>query len=81
MSCEVPVISSDVGSVPEVLGDCGLYVDPDGHIELAQNIILLLKDEKLRTEMGKKGRERILQIFPVEKRKYEIQDVLRKLMI
>lgn len=76
MSRGLPVISSKVGAVPEVLGDCGLYINPDDPKDLAEKIALLLKDGNLRKELGKRARERILQNFTYQRRKQEIQKVL-----
>jgi len=80
MSCGLPVISSRVGAVPEVLGDCGLYADPDDPKELADKIMLLLRNEDLRKELGEKARERILQNFTYQRRKQEIQKVLNEVL-
>jgi glycosyltransferase involved in cell wall biosynthesis len=80
MSCRLPVISSRVGAVAEVLGDCGLYADPDDPKDLADKIILLLRDENLRRELGKKARERVLANFTYQKRKDEIQKVLDEVL-
>lgn len=80
MSCGVPVISSKVGAVPEVLGDCGLYADPDDPKDLADKIILLLQDEDFRKELGAKARERVLQNFTYQRRKQEIQKVLEEVL-
>lgn len=42
MSCGVPVLASDRGSLPEVVGDGGLYFDPENRAELAARTIELL---------------------------------------
>jgi len=80
MSCGLPVISSKVGAVPEVLGDCGLYADPDDPKDLADKIVLLLQDENLRRELGNRARERVLQNFTYQKRKQEIQKILDEVL-
>lgn len=35
MACGVPVLASNAGSVPEVVGDAGLYFDPNDHDQIA----------------------------------------------
>ncbi len=80
MSCGLPVISSKVGAVPEVLGDCGLYTDPDNPKDLADKIITLLSNENLRKELGEKARKRVLQNFTYRKRRQEIQNILNDVM-
>jgi len=80
MACEVSVISSRVGAVPEVVGDSGLYVDPKDPFELSQKIILLLKDKQMRKELGRKGRERIVNIFSFSHRKNRLIEIIEELM-
>lgn len=59
MSFGCPVISSFSSSLPEVGGEAMLYFDPDNHSELADKIVLLESDKKLRIDLIKKGRQRI----------------------
>jgi len=63
MSCGVPLISTTGGSLPEVVGDAGILVPTGNSKAIADAIEKLLKDEKLRAELSKKGRERILEKF------------------
>jgi len=46
MARGIPVVSSDRTSLPEVVGDGGILVDPDNKEEFADSIISLLNDEK-----------------------------------
>ncbi|MEW5248177.1 glycosyltransferase family 4 protein [Microbulbifer sp. 2201CG32-9] len=63
MACGVPVISSDGGALPEVVGDAGLVVPAGDSAALAEAIRRLLGDERLRGELGAKGRKRIERHF------------------
>jgi len=66
MSCEVPVIGSDSGEIPNVIGDCGLIFkegDVDG---LYSKIKLLINNIDLRMELAKKGRQKVLDNFTQE---------------
>ncbi|HEY3992576.1 MAG TPA: glycosyltransferase family 1 protein [Ktedonobacteraceae bacterium] len=58
MACGAPVITSNTSSLPEVVGDAALMVDPRNIDELATAITRLLGDEKLREELRQKGFER-----------------------
>jgi glycosyltransferase involved in cell wall biosynthesis len=65
MGCEVPVVASDAGGLPEVVEDgvTGKVV-PRGDVDaLTRAIESLLEDEGLRVRMGKAGRERALRLF------------------
>ena len=61
MACGTPVIASNRTSIPEIVGDAGLIVDPDNIEELAEAIWKVLTDKKLRENLIKKGYERIKQ--------------------
>lgn len=55
MQCGVPVITSNVTSMPEVVGDAGILVNPFSENEIAKAMIKLAKDETLRSELAEKG--------------------------
>ncbi len=63
MSCGVPVISSNGGALPEVVGDAGIVVDAGNSEALSVAIKQLLDQPELRQSLGEKGRERILNTF------------------
>ena len=58
MACGCPVIISNTSSLPEVVGDAGILVDPYDVEELAKAMYEVLKDESFRIELAKKGLER-----------------------
>ncbi len=58
MMCGVPVIASNTSSIPEVVGDAGITVDPYDISALAMAINQVLTDDELRTTLIKKGLER-----------------------
>ena len=55
MACGCPVITSNVSSLPEVVGDAALLVDPYNVEALAQAMLTVLEDDELKKEMSKKG--------------------------
>jgi glycosyltransferase involved in cell wall biosynthesis len=66
MACGTPVITSNVSSLPEVVGDAGILVDPLNVDEIAKAIYKVLSDKNLQEEMRKKGLERA-KMFSWEK--------------
>ena len=58
MTCEVPVVTSDVHGPREIItdGEDGVLVPPGDPVALARAIIGLLTNEGLRTRMGRKSR-------------------------
>jgi N-acetyl-alpha-D-glucosaminyl L-malate synthase BshA len=59
MACEVPVIASRVGGVPEVVtdGETGFLSEVGDVDKMAEDAARLLHDTTLRREMGKRARE------------------------
>lgn len=66
MACGAPVITSNVSSLPEVVGEAGAMVDPYDVQGLAEAISRVLTEESLRREMAAKGIERA-KLFSWEK--------------
>ncbi len=62
MACGEPIVASRISGF-EILEqqNAGILVEPENPEELAKAIIKLLKDEKLREEMGKNGREYVVK--------------------
>lgn len=58
MACGTPVITSTTSSLPEVVGDAALTIDPHNIDELTAAITRLIGDETLRAELRQKGFER-----------------------
>lgn len=58
MACGVPVVTSNVSSLPEIVGDAGILVDPRNVSALADAMLRILKDADLRRELSRRGRER-----------------------
>lgn len=61
MACGTPVLASNVTSLPEVVGDAGLLVDPYDVEAIAHGIRRLVEDSALREELKRKGLERAKQ--------------------
>jgi glycosyltransferase involved in cell wall biosynthesis len=60
MACGVPVIGSDSGEIPNVIGDAGLIFPEDRVEVLRAHLARLLGDPSLQEELARRGRERAL---------------------
>jgi glycosyltransferase involved in cell wall biosynthesis len=58
MACGTPVVAASTSSLPEVVGEAGLTVDPLDVEELAEAMKRVLNDEALRQEMRERGLKR-----------------------
>jgi glycosyltransferase involved in cell wall biosynthesis len=63
MACKLPVVGSDSGVIPEVIGNAGL-VFPEGNADaLADCLRRLLKALELRRELAERGYARVNQLY------------------
>jgi len=63
MACEVPVIGSTCGEIPDVVGDAGIIVPEGDASALASAIERMAEDSNLRAQLGQRGRQRVLRDF------------------
>jgi glycosyltransferase involved in cell wall biosynthesis len=63
MSLGRPVIAASVGGIPEMIqhGETGMLFENEDSDELARLIVLLADDEKLRRDIGERGRDFIVK--------------------
>ena len=76
-SVGVPVVTSNVSSMPEVAGDSALLVDPKNLGEIAQAVQKILTDENLKKNLIAKGLENVKR-FSWDKCSQEITEILKK---
>jgi len=55
MQCGCPVVTSNISSLPEVVENAALKIDPKDHKSFANAILSILRNETLRKELIKKG--------------------------
>jgi glycosyltransferase involved in cell wall biosynthesis len=55
MQCGVPVITSNTSSLPEVVGDAGILINPKDKDELCQAMLKLLREESLCQQLSLNG--------------------------
>ncbi len=63
MACGIPVISTTVGGIPEVVGDAGILVTPKDENAIADMIKLLIQNSSLKRALAIKGRNRVIENF------------------
>ena len=56
MYCDVPSISSNTSSMPEVTGDAGLLADPYSTDSITEQMLRLWNEKGLREQLIEKGR-------------------------
>lgn len=63
MASGLPVVATNVSSIPEVVGNDAVLVPPGDPRALAGSLHALINDPKLRTDLGERGRHRIATRF------------------
>ena len=58
MQCGIPVITSNTSSLPEVVGDAGIQVDPEDNDGLCQAMLEMLNNAAFRQQLSKRSIER-----------------------
>ena len=58
MACGTPVITSNTSSLPEVVDDAGIMIDPTDVNSMTQNMYEILTNRGLQTDLIKKGLKR-----------------------
>jgi glycosyltransferase involved in cell wall biosynthesis len=69
MAMEIPVVSTHISGIPELIEhmQSGILVPPKDSQALAEAFITLIKNHKLRSNLGKAGRRRIVDEFEQDK--------------
>ncbi len=63
MACGVPVVGSDSGEIPHVVGDAGLIVPEGDAAALSAALTRLASSADLRHDLAQRGRRRVLERF------------------
>ncbi|SMC09482.1 glycosyltransferase family 4 protein [Nitratiruptor tergarcus] len=77
MACGTPVIASNSSSIPEVIGDAGLLIDPHDTKQIRQALHQMDEDTVLRKELAVKGLIRAKQ-FSWESAAQKLSNIIEK---
>jgi len=80
MACGVPLVSTDGGALPEVVGDAARVVPVGDVAALAGAIEALLLDPETRDELGRRGRARIVERFTWERTAEQLTSLYQQVL-
>jgi glycosyltransferase involved in cell wall biosynthesis len=84
MACKVPVIGSDSGEIPHVIGDAGL-IFPEGDTQALANCLLQLMEKPgLAAKLGEMGYEKAMVKYTnkaIAKQQYEFYQQLMSYLV
>lgn len=80
MACGVPVVGSSSGEIPNVIGDAGIIIHEEDVDGLRHALLKLMRDDALRLELGRRGRQRVLERFTQAQVAAETVEVYRSML-
>ncbi len=79
MRAGLPIIATNVGGVPEALGDTGILIEPENPQLMAEKLTRLINDPSLQKTLGQKAQLRA-QNFTEEKMLQATEQIYKKLL-
>ena len=79
MACDCPILCSNVSSLPEVVGEAALQVDPFDIEQISQGLMKLGKDQAFGKELIEKGRKQ-RKIYSWDRTYEEVWKVLQQFL-
>lgn len=80
MACGVPVVGSDSGEIPQVIGDAGLVCPEGDPASLRSALARFMESPGLRRELGRLGRERVLARYTHKRIAADTVDFYQRVM-
>lgn len=80
MAMKLPVISTNITGIPEIVEDgvSGILVPPNDEHALSEAVVKLIEDCELRKELGKNARKRIEEKFDINKNVIQYIDLFER---
>ncbi len=79
MAYGIPVISTNTGGIPELIGDgSGIMVEEKNAEAIADALERLIKDRDYRYEIGRMGRLRVEKEFDIEKNVRDLIELIKE---
>jgi glycosyltransferase involved in cell wall biosynthesis len=79
MACGVPIITSNTSSLPEVVGNAGIMVDPNDIESLSEEMYKVLNDKELKHRMSRDGLKRS-KMFTWEKTMNDVIEIYNEVL-
>ncbi len=82
MSCEVPVVATNVGGIPEVVthGETGFLGELGNVRQMADQVLTILRNPELKARMAAAGRRRAVEVFDQRKIVPIYEDYYKKVL-
>lgn len=81
MACGVPVIGSECGEIPNVIGSAGLTFPEDDVAALRHHLLELMQSDAARQTLSERGRERVLKRYTQDQIAAQTVSVYREMLV
>ena len=78
MSCEVPLIATNISSIPELVDDYATLVDPKSHKMISDSVKEIMIDYKKYKEIAINGRQHVIDRFNWAKITKQYENIILK---
>ncbi len=79
MAMAKPVLSTNVGEIPDILGETGYLVEPASPEQIAEQIKLIFENLDIANERGRQARERCVEKYSLEAMASTLNSVIARL--
>ena len=76
MSCEVPIIATNVSSIPELVSDFGTLIEPKNENQLKENVLKVMENYDYFKDIAIKGRQHVVETFNWSKITSEYEKII-----
>ena len=76
MSCEVPIIATNVSSIPELVSDFGTLIEPKNENQLKENVLKVMENYDYFKDIAIKGRQHVVEKFNWSKITSEYEKII-----
>jgi len=80
MSSGLPVVATDCGALPEVVGKENVLVKQGSALSLFEGLVKLLRDEGLREELSERNRKRAEDLFDMRRQGMKLSKIMEELV-
>lgn len=77
MASGLPVVSTNCGALPEVLGDSNIIIPQRSPKQLSMQLSRLICDDELRYKIGNSNRERAEELFDSKRQAHKLEEVFK----
>ncbi len=79
MACGLPVVSTNCGAIPEIIGENNFIIDQNSEIELYEALKKLVLDDSIRKYISNENRHRAKELFDIKKQQEKLEKLLLNL--